>query len=339
MLQIVHHYGAIDLSILLLSSPHVFPARKDTELDLSHLGTLRKPGDGPLSIHEAGSLLSYRPARRTQDELIIWNLLLKEIDEPYFNAVEFWKSRQGTTVASGFLISSALRIKAKGLSWAPRSPYALPSHGKKSEPFYRAYDGLDTALAKILPDGIVAPWLNFAFPCMPLHGNIDRGPSFAFRQLPGSFWSDFGLGRSRKKWMVKYPPTVVEELEKIRRRFLRCYRFGVLLQAMSTQTTHATTTMSEVDVAWILRAPNRMVERSRERSQTRVSRYPEIRGTMVVVCGTNGNYSQTRAPGEQERMPVKLAPVDVDWTWRGLHEWPSSVPMPEFILNRNFVIR
>lgn len=138
MIQVVHEYGVIDLSILSLQSPHLFPARKDTERDLSHQGTLRQPYDRPLDIHAAGSLLSYRPARRPQDELIIWSLLLKEIDEPYYNVVDFWRSREGTCLTTGFSISSATRLKKKGLSWAPRSPYALPSHGKKSEPFYRA---------------------------------------------------------------------------------------------------------------------------------------------------------------------------------------------------------
>ena len=148
----------------------------------------RLPGDSSLTAEEAGALLSYRPARVPRDEIRIWSLLIKDIDQPYSDPVKFWESRRGTSLHSGFLISTAPRIKKKGLSWAPSRPYAFREDiagGEGENRFWRAYEGKDTRSLTITKEGLRGGWLGFPFPCMPWHGNMDRAPSPGFEFLPG----------------------------------------------------------------------------------------------------------------------------------------------------------
>src|SRR2546423_785588 len=68
-------------------------------------------------------------------------------------------------MSTGFLLSSAARLRSKGLSWAPATPYAAPKlHDKgQSSKFYRAFDGIETEVARITEVGIFSTWLVYEF--------------------------------------------------------------------------------------------------------------------------------------------------------------------------------
>lgn len=92
---------------------------------------------GYLSIEISGHLLNHRPASRPGDDIIIWSLLMSE-KSIFQDAESFWSAMQGpilqiseingrivnigATIHTGYLISSAPRLKIKGLRWAPISP-------------------------------------------------------------------------------------------------------------------------------------------------------------------------------------------------------------------------
>ena len=66
--------------------------------------------------------------------------VLTNAGKPIYTAFDVWKSQFGTTIPTGFLMSSAMRLQESSFSWAPESPYAAPESddAQSSRDCYRA---------------------------------------------------------------------------------------------------------------------------------------------------------------------------------------------------------
>ena len=323
----VHKYGDVSIGTLALHSPHLLLTAPTNRQSRSW--SRNKADDSNIKADDAGILLSHRPASRPGDGLVIWSLLIKDVDEVYDKALEFWRSRHGTLLSTGFLMSSAPRLKKKGLSWAPQSPQAL-SHDESgaytNDGFFRAFDGFDTALAQITSKGLEANWLTFPFPCMPFHGSMDEMPTEMFYKLPGSIFKNFSIGKTRSSWLAQYPEDCVMELEKIRHRFLHLFRFGMLLQPIASE-------ISFNDVSFALETPCSNFSQKNGYTNEDAARYRgQVNGTLIVVCGTNRTFGQTRSYQDiSGTVSSTIDSVGVQWTWRGMYQWPKYVPLPPFL--------
>ena len=151
--------GSIDLVILSFTVPHMFPGRMETSQE----------GDKFLymSREESGQVLSYRPASRKGDDVIIWSLLAD--DDGCDSPEKLWQSRArkntGEFVQTGFLMSSAPRLQTKGLSWAPSTPYFKPlreNHSTQVSSF-RAFISSETWPGIITDKGLLAAWHVYEF--------------------------------------------------------------------------------------------------------------------------------------------------------------------------------
>ena len=156
----------------------------------------------------AGSVLSLRPTSRKGDDIIIWSLLTGEdiSDSPD----DFWQRNFSPRfetwpqlpreVSIVFLMSSARRMKQRGRSWVPCTPYCRPI----SSPYlhvgssYPAYDPPKSFEGEISTKGLVSDWLCYEF--SSLHQAV--------------------CVSSRKD----------REMHKIWRRFLMACTWGALLQ-------------------------------------------------------------------------------------------------------------
>ncbi|KAA6415091.1 MAG: hypothetical protein FRX48_01843 [Lasallia pustulata] len=162
---------------------------------------------GYLPIEAAGSLLSHRAASRPGDDIVIWSLLSGK--KVFYNAKDFWRGQEGSTLYTGFLMSSAARLKVRGLRWAPSSPFAQlssPSDISGEVHRYRAFESTFTKLGTIMKNGFMAEWLL----C-----EID------------------GLGKSLTNFRRRTPRLNHGDgtnLKRIKVEYLRSYRRGALLQ-------------------------------------------------------------------------------------------------------------
>lgn len=95
--------GSLEIASLALCTPHLLPSRTKKHYRMSRYSRVVA---GFLTISTAASLLSHREASRPGDDIVIWSLLLG--DTAYHNAKAFWKSRQGHTLDTSFLVSSFL---------------------------------------------------------------------------------------------------------------------------------------------------------------------------------------------------------------------------------------
>jgi hypothetical protein len=112
-----------------------------------------------VTTEQATCLLNHRHATKDRDVIMIWNLVCgsKKVVK---TAVDFWKSTVGQPLATGFLVSSAPRLKARGLSWAPARPNLLPpAAGTPSGKQYPAFDGQNSVAGRIVAEGFKAEWL------------------------------------------------------------------------------------------------------------------------------------------------------------------------------------
>jgi hypothetical protein len=136
------------LNILAFASQLVHIVPWDIS-DFNYGPSLRALGLGQVDLEVAGSWLSHRPASRKGDDIVIWSLLPGPGAKALQNAVDFW--RQQRSVNTGFLLSSAERLKQRGLTWAPRTPYAMPAANRKgkSQVFHRPVPSQETSIARI----------------------------------------------------------------------------------------------------------------------------------------------------------------------------------------------
>ena len=172
-MEIVHHKGALDIGILLLAMPHFLPQFDDHKLGRVRLEKTQNFKAGHRPIETSGSLLSHRAASREGDDFVIWSLLMSE-STIFYNAETVWESMQGlgyetsaktgnivTSVGQvriGFLVSSAPRLKKRGLGWAPAS-LASPSSIFSEQECPNGFDGGSGESGLITMDGLVADWL------------------------------------------------------------------------------------------------------------------------------------------------------------------------------------
>lgn len=93
VLKSVHARGRIDIATLFLGRDYLFPPpRRYSEIYGEPLGVtatqLEKP-DGFLGIGEAAAMLSHRHATRDGDDLLIWSLLIGDLEDE--SPVEMWQ--------------------------------------------------------------------------------------------------------------------------------------------------------------------------------------------------------------------------------------------------------
>lgn len=223
VIESVHSKGALDIANLLLAMPHFLSPLDDRILASPKFEGRQGFEAGYLSIEMSGSLLSHRPASRPGDDFVIWSLLISE--KTIFHSAEaFWKSMQGlafqtsaktgnifssaATIGTGYLVSSAPRLKMRGLGWAPASPALHPS--TKSEQYgLDVFDGGKSQPGYITADGLVADWLLCKF-----HAT-------GFRAMINSM--------AARLWMRFPDSQCPHNLARIRAQYLQGYRWGAIL--------------------------------------------------------------------------------------------------------------
>ncbi|MCJ1425988.1 hypothetical protein MMC29_003889 [Sticta canariensis] len=207
--EFVHRYGSVDIGFLLLTVPHLLPSMvKSDYYDLSKTA----PGsaiNGYLTVENSGSLLSHRQASRPGDDIVIWSLLLHE--QVFDDAELFWRSREGKTLLTSYLLSSAPRLGVRGLSWAPSSPNArlLADASGKLTSRLLSHDGRGSIAGSITEDGFEANWLLYDF----------VGLGMAARAIATISRLDLGSEKLCHR-----------NIRKIRDKYLKGYRWGALLR-------------------------------------------------------------------------------------------------------------
>ena len=131
LIEIVYQYGMLELNMVFLAMPHFLPPFDGSILAKNKSGVGRPTWQaGHLNLETSSSLLSYRPASRSGDDVVIWSLLMHE-NIVYYDAKTFWKAMQasifqcseetgeivhyGAGIQTGYLVSSAPRLKIRGL--------------------------------------------------------------------------------------------------------------------------------------------------------------------------------------------------------------------------------
>ena len=326
VLRIVHGFGSIEISGLALTSPHLLPPRAPTVDEMHYLHL--HPGDSIISMSLAGSLLSYRPARRQDDEILIWSLLIKDSHEAYREPKSFWQSRQGTTIDTNFLMSSAPRLTVKGLNWAPITPNASRHAGlHSSQPFYRAFSNPNVATADITTEGLEGYWMCFVFP-LKLNTVIPE----SFRPWLPSLLLNFTEAKWRATFDRSFPEAFVAECQKVEANFLKDYKFGMFIQPMKL----AGSRNKPQDIAWASRSSETKQDRLKFARSPYANEFDEaqlaaqymgpIKGILIAVLGSNGDFYQDA----NDENPTTYSPRTTwpKWTWRGVYEWPSDVYFP-----------
>jgi hypothetical protein len=173
VLETVQKSGRIDLLILFLSRAYLFPPGSSlADLNLfddsgeNHVAESqedREHAQGLVSIGEAAALLSHRHPTRDGDDLLIWSLLIGDVEDQ--KPEEMWKRQVGRFINTGCLLSSAPRLKCPGFGWAPSSPTAprqmdTLTAGRRT---YLAFDGEGTMRGRITTDGLCTLWLTYKF--------------------------------------------------------------------------------------------------------------------------------------------------------------------------------
>lgn len=272
--EFVHRYGGIDMGFLLLTIPHLLPP--STKRD-SHNNS-KLVINGYLTVENSGSLLSHREASRPGDDIVIWSLLLHE--QVFDDAQSFWRSREGQTLSTSYLLSSAPRLGVRGLGWAPSSPHAclLADASGKSKSRFLSHDGRGSQLGSITRDGFVASWLLYDF----------AGPGLAARAIATISRLDLGSEKLCHR-----------NIQKIREKFLKGYRWGALLRPVKAQNNREPA-QSPFDSSKIL----------------------------VIVCATMNRVSFIRSPKEDRLF----------WEWKGIYEWDRTEPLPKFLVCQDVLI-
>lgn len=200
-IEIVLHHGSIDVGFLLLTVPHLLPSRSKRHfrpIDIQHVS-------GYLSVENSGSLLSYREASRFGDDIVIWSLLLEE--QVFKDAESFWRSREGMTIKTGYLLSSAPRLGVRGLSWAPSSPTVHPLTDTSSISTSRLliHGGVESGSGTITRDGLLADWLMYEFAEPGMARMMSRAmATIGYMELGSEKFCRSNMSRIRKKYLKGY---------------------------------------------------------------------------------------------------------------------------------------
>lgn len=219
LLKSVHNSGRIDLATLFLARAYLFPPVDITNFELFPGNDVSTSKDleisqGFVSIGEAAALLSHRHATRDADNLLIWSLLIGDLEDE--SPIEMWKRQVGNTIQTGSLVSSAKRIAGHpGLGWAPLQPTAsrrTADHSSLSPKTYPAYDGADTKRGLITAQGLRARWLVHEFPVVVSSAVQERTQELPISSLPNP-------------------------IAEITTHYLLRYRWGALLQPLPCKGT------------------------------------------------------------------------------------------------------
>lgn len=144
----IFNEGDMSLAALLGCAEYLLPLKDPTATkDLAH----------------AGQLLSQRYASRPGDDCVIWGLLANI--HPTNDPKTLWRSQE--KIRTGFLMSSAQRVPAYGLNWAPQSPCTIECdrivvvHGVSLHygVRYFSFDGSGSLEGDITPHGLRSKWL------------------------------------------------------------------------------------------------------------------------------------------------------------------------------------
>ena len=212
--EIVHRNGSLDIAILLLTIPHLLPrvqysegesiATPEKYPEIWARKQMYKPlYNGFLTVENSGKFLSHRPASRPGDDIVIWSLLLKET--VYESAIDFWRSRQGDIISTGFLVSTAPRVNIWRLGWAPSSPNIFSNPSIESKTRSMGFNDTSSEVGRITPDGLKADWLFY---------KVRK-----FKRLA----SKLSLGQGVLPF---------SNIRSIWKRYLQDYRWGALLRPM-----------------------------------------------------------------------------------------------------------
>ena len=304
VIENVERKGALDIAILLLAMPHFLPPLDDCALASSKSMDRQSFEAGYLPVETSGSLLSHRAASREGDDFVIWSLLMSE-KTIFYNAEAFWKSMQGLAFQSSaetgeifssaayiridYLVSSAPRLKTKGLGWAPASPGLESPTQLQPYSVYEMNQNL-RGLGWITVDGLVADWRLCKF------------------NGPGS-WSMVKsmAARLRKQCPESQCP---RNLAKIRDRYLQGYRWGAILWPLEGPDAgrwwQGSRSLGESSL---------VVCGSKETNGSVVERY-----TYDVKWDENTRtYSKGRWDENKEA---------TGWEWRGVYLWDEAEPLP-----------
>ena len=305
VIEVVHREGALDIAILFPAMPHFLPPADDREW--ANFSTEGRGGfkAGYLPIEMSGSLLSHRAASRKGDDFVIWSLLMSE-KTIFYNAEAFWKSMQGlafqtsaktgeifhsgVTIGIGYLVSSAPRLKTKGLGWAPASP-ALHFSTTESEQYgLEMFNHGSSGLGSITFDGLVADW------------RLCKIDGTGFRSMVSST-----AARLLKQSPESQCP---RNLARIRGKYLQGYRWGAILWPwdLTRQSTWWEDRSGWDDGSGL------------RRTVLVVCGTNEIKGLVVE------KYYKTKWM-QWEWDENKDA---VGWEWRGVYTWDDTEPLPRF---------
>lgn len=302
-LEIVHAHGSIDISILFVNTQHLWPSTmRWAQMGAQGANVPTWIRYGFMLVEDAVGLLSHRHASRSKDETVIWSLLLG--DEVYKTPELLWKSRIGKGLNTGFILSSAPRLRGvPGFSWAP-SRAAVSAKGEEqqqqsqltgqlsnhsdvsvyldTEQFYLAYDSYDTAYGLITNEGLKASWLLHIFlGAQSTPKNWSKKKSERIRNYLGI------LNLNKPQADRENAQKVFNRLDMIASTYLREKPYGALL-----------------------RPCGQIAEDQRARA-------PPIyrgtaKGTLLAICGC-----------EDPKMK--------SWVWRGVFDWENDVKLPEFV--------
>lgn len=167
----VRQHGRIELPILFSRRKYLLPHPDiyDLNMDFFDTGELIVDEEcwdevkGFINIGEAAELLSHRHPTRDGDDLLIWSLLIGDLEDK--DTVALWRRQIRKKIPVGSLISSAPRLKTVGLGWAPSSPVLrskIDAYGGKRKA-YAPFDGEMTMTGLITPDGLLSSWMVFKF--------------------------------------------------------------------------------------------------------------------------------------------------------------------------------
>lgn len=286
--------GSIDIAILSLATRHMLP------WDVRSPPLIR---DEKMGLELAGNMLSYRPASRKGDDLVIWYLLIgldndstaqlpfEDVDQ---NSEEFcsrfWKTFVNRSITTGFLVSSAPRLTISGLTWAPRTALSLPSDDDWLVHSY--FDGQNTPQALITDQGIVADWMKY----------------------------EFSVEEVQTSTLTAYTAPILRRLKDIcGERFRDCSR-GTLVQSLTdwSRNSHASL-IQPVTGARILPITGGVIEDQGLDFQGYQGRYG---GTILAALGM-------KADDHQEGL---------GWTWKGIWHWSDAAGFPPFTPVQNVLI-
>ena len=306
VIETIHHKGALEIGILLLAMPHFLPPLDDRQLASPKSESRQDFKAGYLPVATSGSLLSHRAASREGDDFVIWSLLMTE-NTIFNNAEAFWKSMQGlafqnsaktgeifssaASIPIGYLVSSAPRLKTRGLGWAPASP-SLHNSTKTEQYGLDGFDGGPSESGHITTEGLVADW--------------------RLCRIDGTgFWSMVNSTAARlwKQSESQYP----RNLARIRSRYLQGYRWGAILLPVEERWVSKLKGQGGGSPWW--------EEGSRSRRTVLVvCGTNEPKGSVVEKYTYNSSIP-TKGKWDQNDEAV-------GWEWRGVYMWDDAEPLP-----------